>query len=236
GRDPRARQVDRAPQLLHPDRGRARSRRPGALPLPAVSNDQELPRGRPADQARSTAPLLPPAGERAGGRHVRLHHRGASPLAGVLGDLLLPGRGGRALPPHDSPSPRPPCRGRGDRAGRPIAPALVEGLMSEPAQPRTVLILTATERVSGPLKGVFQYVAHLDPSRYRPLLGLVRGAVTSRTDAELEAAARQVPHVVLEQSGAFDWRLFGAARRVAREHGAALVQTHGYKTHLLGLS
>lgn len=108
--------------------------------------------------------------------------------------------------------------------------------MSEPAKPRTVLILTATERVSGPLKGIFQYVAHLDPRRYRPLLGLVRGAVTRRTDAELEAAARRVPHVVLEQSGAFDWRLFGAARRVAREHGAALVQTHGYKTHLLGLS
>ena len=105
-----------------------------------------------------------------------------------------------------------------------------------PAAPRTVLILTATERVSGPLKGIFQYVRHLDTKRYRPLLGLLRRRLAAPSDAELEAAARGVPHVVLEQSGSFDWRLFTAARRLARAHGVALVQTHGYKTHLLGLS
>jgi glycosyltransferase involved in cell wall biosynthesis len=40
---------------------------------------------------------------------------------------------------------------------------------------------------------------------------------------------------VLEQSGPLDWRLLRQVRRLAQAHGAALVQTHGYKTHLLGL-
>jgi glycosyltransferase involved in cell wall biosynthesis len=110
------------------------------------------------------------------------------------------------------------------------------GAMTPPTPPRTVLILTATERVSGPLKGILQYVRHLDAQRYRPLLGLLRARVTAPSDAELEAAAQGVPYVVLEQSGSFDWRLFAAARRLVRAREVALVQTHGYKTHLLGLS
>lgn len=98
-----------------------------------------------------------------------------------------------------------------------------------------ILILIATERVSGPLKGIFQYLHHVDRDRYHPVLGLLQARRSGPSDAELEARRQQLPYTVIEQSGTFDWRLFGRVRRLALEHRAALVQTHGYKTHLLGL-
>jgi glycosyltransferase involved in cell wall biosynthesis len=103
------------------------------------------------------------------------------------------------------------------------------------ASPLTILILVATERVSGPLKGVLQCWQHLDRARYLPVLGLLRARRDEPSDAELEARRRGVACEVLEQSGAFDLGLLGQARRLAVKHGAVLVQTHGYKTHLLGL-
>ena len=98
----------------------------------------------------------------------------------------------------------------------------------------TILILIATERVSGPLKGIFQYLRHLDRARYRPVLGFIRARRGEPSDAEREAAAQRVPFAVLEQSGAFDWGLVTSVVQLAKEHRAALVQTHAYKTHLLG--
>lgn len=99
----------------------------------------------------------------------------------------------------------------------------------------TILILIATERVSGPLKGILQCWRHLGGGRYRPVLGLIRAKRSEPCDAELEARRCGVTYEVLEQSGAFDVRLFLRARRLARKHRTALVQTHGYKTHVLGL-
>ncbi len=106
--------------------------------------------------------------------------------------------------------------------------------MSE-AAPSTILVLIATERVSGPLKGILQCLRYLDRTRYRPVLCLVRGQRAQPSDAEVEAKRCGVPFAVLEQSGAFDWRLMGRVRRLALDHRAVLVQTHGYKTHVLGL-
>jgi glycosyltransferase involved in cell wall biosynthesis len=112
---------------------------------------------------------------------------------------------------------------------------MVEGapLMGH-SDPATVLIFIATERVSGPMKGIFQYLAYLDHRRYRPLLVLLRLKRDQPSDAELEAKARNIPYVVLEQSGPFDWTLLPRTRRIIRERRVAIVQTHGYKTHLLG--
>lgn len=106
-------------------------------------------------------------------------------------------------------------------------------MSSAPAS--TILILIATERISGPLKGILQCLRHLDRSRYRPVLCVLRPRRAGPSDAEEEARRCGIPVEVLEQSGAFDWRLMGQARRMALEHGATLVQTHGYKTHVLGL-
>lgn len=103
------------------------------------------------------------------------------------------------------------------------------------ASPVTILILVATERVSGPLKGILQCWQHLDRARYRPVLGLLRARRNEPSDAELEARRRGVAFEVLEQSGAFDLGLLERSRRLATKHGALLVQTHGYKTHVLGL-
>lgn len=99
--------------------------------------------------------------------------------------------------------------------------------------PRTILILIATEHVSGPLKGIFQYLHYLDRARWRPLLGFVRSRRETPSEAELEAGCNGIPFVVLEQSGTFDWRLIGKARRIAARHEVSLVQSHGYKTHVI---
>jgi glycosyltransferase involved in cell wall biosynthesis len=112
---------------------------------------------------------------------------------------------------------------------------MVEGPTMSSESPMTILILVATERVSGPLKGVLQCWQHLDRSRYQPVLGLLRARRDEPCDAELEARRRGVACEVLEQSGAFDLSLLPRARRLAAKHGAVLVQTHGYKTHVLGL-
>jgi glycosyltransferase involved in cell wall biosynthesis len=98
---------------------------------------------------------------------------------------------------------------------------------------RTILILIATERVSGPLKGILQYIRYLDRARWQPLLGFVRNRGETQSEAELEAQCNDVPFVVLEQSRAFDWRLIGKARRIAMERQVSLVQSHGYKTHVI---
>ncbi len=98
-----------------------------------------------------------------------------------------------------------------------------------------ILILVATERVSGPLKGILQCCRHLDGSRYRPVLGLVRAKRDEPSEAELEAQRQGMAYEVLEQSGAFDPGLLLRACRLVSRHRAAIVQTHGYKTHLLGL-
>ena len=98
---------------------------------------------------------------------------------------------------------------------------------------RTILTLIATERVSGPLKGIFQYLRYLDRGRWQPLVGFVRYRREAPSEAEVEATAAGIPFVVLEQSGTFDWGLISTARRVAVEHSVSLVQSHGYKTHVL---
>ena len=100
---------------------------------------------------------------------------------------------------------------------------------------RTVLILIATERVSGPLKGIFQYLRYVDRARWQPLLAFVRSRRATPSDAELEASREGIPFVVLEQSGSFDWRLFREVRGVAARHDVCLIQSHGYKTHVLSV-
>jgi glycosyltransferase involved in cell wall biosynthesis len=109
------------------------------------------------------------------------------------------------------------------------------GRRGTPTSPSTIFILTATERVSGPLKGIFQYLPYLDETQYRPLLGFLRRHREEPCDAEKEAEAQGIPHVVLEQGSSFDWKLFRRAFEIAREHQVAMVQTHGYKPHILGL-
>jgi glycosyltransferase involved in cell wall biosynthesis len=113
---------------------------------------------------------------------------------------------------------------------------VVEAARIAPILASTVLVLIATERVSGPLKGIFQYLRHANGTRWQPLLALLRGRRSSPSDAELEAKRQGVPHVVLEQAGSFDWRLIGKVRRLAAEQGVSIVQSHGYKTHVLGFA
>lgn len=99
-----------------------------------------------------------------------------------------------------------------------------------------IFIVTATERVSGPLKGIFQYLPYLDRERYRPLLGILRAGRPEPSDAEREAWVRGIPAVVLEQNSTFDRSLFRQAFHVSQEQKVGVVQTHSYKPHFLGFA
>ena len=101
------------------------------------------------------------------------------------------------------------------------------------AQARRVLVMIAIGRVGGPLKGIFQYLSHADPARWSPLLGLFQVVGRPTSDAIQEAGSRGVPHVVLKQARRFDAGLIGQARAVVNRQQVSLVQSHGYKTHVL---
>ena len=93
--------------------------------------------------------------------------------------------------------------------------------------------MIATGRVSGPLKGIFQYLGHADPARWSPLLGVFQVVGRPASDAIQEAGSRGVPHVILKQSRRFDAGLIDQARAVVVRQRVSLLQSHGYKTHLL---
>jgi glycosyltransferase involved in cell wall biosynthesis len=93
--------------------------------------------------------------------------------------------------------------------------------------------MIATGRVGGPLKGIFQYLRHADPARWSPLLALFQVAGRPKSDAIDEARVRRIPHVLLQQSRRFDPTLIAQARAAIVDHRVSLLQSHGYKTHIL---
>jgi glycosyltransferase involved in cell wall biosynthesis len=95
-----------------------------------------------------------------------------------------------------------------------------------------VLILIATDRVSGPLKGILQYLHWA--TRWKPILGLFQVGNGAPSDAMVAATSRGIPTPLLRQRWALDPHLLLQAVRIAREYDIDLVQSHGYKTHVLG--
>jgi glycosyltransferase involved in cell wall biosynthesis len=102
------------------------------------------------------------------------------------------------------------------------------------SEAKRVLVMIATGRVGGPLKGIFQYLRHADPARWSLLLALFQVVGRPTSDAMQEARAQAVPHVLLQQCRRFDTGLLVQARAAIVRHRVSIVQSHGYKTHILG--
>ena len=100
-------------------------------------------------------------------------------------------------------------------------------------QPR-VLITIATDAIGGPGKGLLQFLndVHAEAIEYC----LCNFQVRRRPDGEFvtEARRRGLKLLMLKQRAAIDPGLILAARRVMREQRLNLVQTHGYKSNILG--
>lgn len=98
-----------------------------------------------------------------------------------------------------------------------------------------VLILIATDAIGGPGKGLFQFLAHapLDAFDYVLCNFSLKGRPMGQF---VQEARRRGLHLrLLRQRATIDPGMIVEAARIVREHGINLVQTHGYKSNLLGL-
>ena len=97
-----------------------------------------------------------------------------------------------------------------------------------------VLIMIAADEISGPAKGVLQFLEHAPGGAFeyvvcnfdranRPVGRLVR-----------EARRRKLNLRLLKQRMSFDPAMILEARRVVHEHDINLIQTHGYKSSTIG--
>ena len=98
-----------------------------------------------------------------------------------------------------------------------------------------VLIMIATDPIGGPGKGLFQFLRHF-PREAGDYL-LCNFYLKNRPIGQFVAEAQRtgLKLILLNQRARIDPGLILQAGRIVREHGINLVQTHGYKTHLIGL-
>ena len=98
-----------------------------------------------------------------------------------------------------------------------------------------VLIIVATNMLGGPGKGIFQLL-RTNKARRRfswTLVNFRRGR--ELTEFMTVAEEQELPVCMLEQHAVLDPTLIGRALRLVRETNANLVQTHGYKSHILAV-
>jgi len=97
-----------------------------------------------------------------------------------------------------------------------------------------VLIMIATDPIGGPGKGLFQFLKHAPGEAFDYLLCNFK--VKDRPEGEFirEARRRGLNLMLLDQGAMIDPRLIFEARKVVVEQGIDLIQTHGYKSHLIG--
>jgi glycosyltransferase involved in cell wall biosynthesis len=94
--------------------------------------------------------------------------------------------------------------------------------------------MIATDAIGGPGKGLFQFLKHLPPDRANYVL--CNFEVEGRPHGQFiqEAHRRRLNLMLLTQKRTIDPGLVLQARRIVREHGIDVVQTHGYKSHVIG--
>jgi glycosyltransferase involved in cell wall biosynthesis len=104
---------------------------------------------------------------------------------------------------------------------------------SRTIKPR-VLIIIGTDPIGGPGKGLFQFLKHASPQTFD--YTLCNFNVRNRPQGEFiqEARRNNLNLVLLEQRAKIDPRMIFQARRIVLEHGINIVQTHGYKAHVVG--
>jgi glycosyltransferase involved in cell wall biosynthesis len=97
-----------------------------------------------------------------------------------------------------------------------------------------VLILIATDPIGGPGKGLFQFLKYAPREAFD--YTLCNFNVKNRPDGQFiqEARRKNMNLVLLDQRAMIDPRLIIEARRIIFERGINLVQTHGYKSNVIG--
>ena len=109
-------------------------------------------------------------------------------------------------------------------AGKPVA-----------ARPK-VLIVIATGSIGGPGKGLFQFLEHFGAQSGDYILCNFNVRNGPHEQFVQEAKKRGLQPVLLDQRRRIDHRPIVQARALVRKHGLNIVQTHGHKTHLIGLA
>jgi glycosyltransferase involved in cell wall biosynthesis len=97
-----------------------------------------------------------------------------------------------------------------------------------------VLIIIATDIIGGPGKGLFQFFKHAPAGEFDYIL--CNFNVRNRPFGQFinEAHRKNLNLVLLNQHATIDPSLLFQARKVLLETGANIVQTHGYKSNLIG--
>ena len=94
--------------------------------------------------------------------------------------------------------------------------------------------MIATHDIGGPGKGVLQFLNHAPAGAFEYVLCNFEVKHASPGPFVDEAQRRRLNLRLLKQRFPFDPRLIIQARRVVREHGINVVQTHGYKSNTIG--
>lgn len=100
-------------------------------------------------------------------------------------------------------------------------------------QPK-VLIMIATDAIGGPGKGLFQFLKHASPKAFDYVL--CNFSIKGRPAGQFveEALRRNLNLTLLDQRAMIDPFLIFQARKIVLQQGIDLIQTHGYKSHLIG--
>jgi glycosyltransferase involved in cell wall biosynthesis len=107
--------------------------------------------------------------------------------------------------------------------------------LSQNMRQPNVMVLIATTILGGPGKGVFQL---LDRLKVRGVdYVLVAYKLKGSEDTEFIRLAKQKGYTleIIEQSGIFNRNIFRSAVRVSAKYNINIIQSHGYKSHLVAL-
>ena len=102
------------------------------------------------------------------------------------------------------------------------------------SESRKVLVILATDRLSGPARQILQFFKYMDRNRYELCLACTWLLCHPYADFFVEATARGVIPIFLKQRSPFDPTPIIAAYTLIRERKINLIQTHGYKPGLIG--
>ena len=97
-----------------------------------------------------------------------------------------------------------------------------------------VLIMIATDAIGGPGKGLFHFLKHAPADAFDYVLCNFNLKNRPMGQFVQEARRRGLRLMLLRQRATFDPAMILEARRVVRDNGINVVQTHGYKSHVLG--
>jgi glycosyltransferase involved in cell wall biosynthesis len=97
------------------------------------------------------------------------------------------------------------------------------------------MIVIASRILGGPGKGLFQFIRHAPPDRFGYVL--CNFDVGDKEEYEFARLARDngLKLRLLKQRSKLDLSLFWQAYRIFRDEGCNIIQTHGYKGHIIGL-